>query len=500
MSNLMTSLPLKAAWLFSFALVATPAFAVVRLPAVLSDHMVLQRGPAVPIWGWAAPREKVTVSFGAQRRSTHAAADGRWRLDLDLRHAGTGELSVEGGDNKLVVHDVLVGEVWLAAGQSNMVKPLGDQRGQKPTIGAAEEIAAANHPTIRLFKVAGRRESSPAEEVNGQWVVCGPDTIDAIKFSAAAYFFGRRLQDELGLPVGLIEAAVGGTRIEPWTPAGLDGKVVSRTDRPPTNDNERAPADAALFNAMVAPLAPFALKGVIWYQGESNVVSSEDMASYTQKMEALVYGWRRHWHAELPFYYVQIAPHLYHVVRRAKVPDPDTAPQLREAQADALRIPGTGMVVTNDLADDLKDIHPRDKKSVGIRLANLALVKTYGRTGLPYSGPVFSRVVFHESSAIVEFDHANGLRTRDGQSVQGFEIAGTDGYYVPGEAVVAGRRVVVNSPLVRSPTAVRYGWLDANHTNLVNGSGLPVRPFRSLRPNLRVQTQISKLLATSTDH
>jgi sialate O-acetylesterase len=447
-------------------LIASAASAAVRLPAVLSDHAVLQRAASVPVWGWADPQEAVTVEFGKRRATTRAGADGRWRVALDLRQAATEPdvLHVRGAANALAVDDVLVGEVWLASGQSNMEKPLGEKSGQKPVPNHEQEIAAANYPDIRLFKVQRKKAGQPLDDVAGVWERCAPTSIGRINFSAAAYFFGRRLHQQLRAPVGLIDATWGGTRIEPWTPqtSGSDNK-------------------ASLFNGMIAGLAPHALAGAIWYQGESNI-DHTDLARYTGQMEALITGWRRYFsQPDLPFYYVQVAPHFYHIVRRKTVLDPQAAPRLWEAQADALRIAHTGMIVTTDLVDDLYDIHPRDKQTVGLRLANLALNQTYGRQDIAAFGPTFRALAIDGKQAVLTFDHADGLAARDGKPLTWFDIAGTDGRYHAGDAVIRDGKVIVTSELVPAPVAVRFGWDEAAQPNLVNRAGLPAIPFRSHR-------------------
>ena len=452
---------------------ATPALAVVRLPAILSDHAVLQRDARVPIWGWDAPQEAVAVEWNSRTTSTRAGADGRWRIDLDLTKAPAmpATLTVRGDANEIAVADVLVGEVWLASGQSNMEKPLGEKSGQKPVFDSAAEIAAATYPDIRLFKVTRKKSAQPGDDVIGVWVRCSPSELDRIKFSAAGYFFAQRLHQQLRVPVGVIDATWGGTRIEPWTPGGGA-----------TRTAQGAEGASSLFNGMIAGLAPHALRGVIWYQGESNIVDNADLSQYTGKMEALVGGWRQHWQRDLAFYYVQVAPHYYHIVRRKEVIDPQAAPRLWEAQADAQRIPNTGMIVTTDLVDDLYDIHPRDKKTVGLRLANLALSRTYQRREVAAFGPAYRAVAIDGGRAIVSFDHAAGLAARDGKPLTWFDIAGADGHYHSGSAVIDGGTVVVTSPNVASPVSVRFGWDEAAQPNLVNGAGLPAAPFRSQRP------------------
>lgn len=467
----------RATGLVAFALLVLPAGAEVRLPAILSDHMVLQRSACVPVWGWAAPNEGVSVRFGNQARSTVAGPDGRWRVHLALLTAPpkSGELVVRGESNEIVVKDVLVGEVWLASGQSNMEKPLGEKKGQLPTFGSEEAIAGADHPDIRLFKVARNKAQQPADDVTGAWERSSPASVLSTQFSAAAWFFGRRLKHELGTPVGLIDATWGGTRIESWTPPDLVGQV----NLPP----EVKDKPATLYNGMIAGLAPFRLKGALWYQGESNIIHTDDGAAYAPKMKALIDGWRRAFGPKLAFYYVQLAPHLYSKVRADQgVQGPESLPRLREAQAEALRNQYTGMIVTTDLADDLRDIHPRDKLSIGLRLANVALDESYARPGIEAYGPTYRAIRFAGSQAILSFDHAQGLAARDGKPLDWFEIAGSDGRYHPATATIQGSEVLVSSPQVGEPTSVRFGWHEAATPNLVNRAGLPAVPFRSEHP------------------
>jgi sialate O-acetylesterase len=459
-------------------LLPLPLMAAVTLPAIISDHMVLQRAAKVRVWGTAAPQEQVTVRFGGQAASTRAGADGSWRVALDLSDARSdaSALTVRGEDNEIVVADVLVGEVWLASGQSNMQKPLGEQKGQQPTFNAEAEIAAADHPDIRLFKVARRNAASPAGDVGGSWVRCSPASVEASKFSAAAYYFGRQLQATLHRPVGLIDSTVGGTRIELWTPPE------QLAASPPAPDSGPM-AHALLFNGMIAGLAPFGIKGVIWYQGESNILDTDDGAAYTPKMAALVAGWRQRWQAPFPFYYVQVAPHSYSVSRPLRVQHgAESVPLLWEAQAQALRIPDTAMVVTTDLVDNLRDIHPRDKKTVGVRLARLALVKSYGIGGIEPVGPSYRAMALRGDKAVLSFDHAEGLMARDGKALTWFEVAGADGVYRQAEVAIDGATLIVGSPEVATPVAVRFAWHEAAQPNLVNGAGLPALPFRSEHP------------------
>jgi sialate O-acetylesterase len=363
-----------------------------------------------------------------------------------------------------------------------MEKPVGEQRGQQPTFNAEAEIKAGNHPTIRLFKVARARTATPAAEVEGTWQVCTPESLDGSHFSAAGYFFGRRLNQQLGVPVGLIDSDWGGTRIELWTSAGAFAKEKSLADLAAAAKKPGAKAEGVvpslLYNGQIAPLAPFAIRGAIWYQGESNLMDVNDSATYPDKMAALVNGWRAAWGSQFSFYYVQIAPYLYHLRYPSFVASPQAEPKFWEAQESFMRrVPKTGMIVTTDLVDNLFDIHPRDKKTVGERLANWALNRDYGRTDLPVSGPVFMQARVEGPKVNLEFDHAEGLMTKDGKPPTWFQLAGRDGVVFPAVAELEGERVLLTSPKVAKPKVVRFAWDEGAQPNLFNSAGLPARPF-----------------------
>ncbi|WP_432378213.1 sialate O-acetylesterase [Duganella sp. P38] len=313
-------------------------------------------------------------------------------------------------------------------------------------------------------------------------MICSPESIAATEFSATAYYFGRRLHQALQTPVGMIASSYGGTRIEPWTEAGAATTAIPAAPQGHADDGQKEPQAGGLYNAMIAPLTPYAIRGVIWYQGESNVIGGEQMALYATKMEDLVRSWRQQWGAQLPFYYVQVAPHSYSVIRKARVPDPHTLPELWEAQADARRIPGSAMIVTTDLADDLADIHPRDKTQVGRRLANLALRKTYGQAGAEVDSPSYRGMEIRGATLTLSFDHAAGLRTRDGKPPSHFELAGADGVYHPAQATLRGEQVQLASAAVAAPVAARFAWHEDAQPNLINSAGLPAVPFRTQRP------------------
>jgi sialate O-acetylesterase len=424
------------------------ARAEVKLPSVVGDHMVLQRDKPLPIWGWADPSEEVTVEFGGSKVSTKADNKGNWKVTLPAMKANaTPQTLTVSGKNKIELKDVLLGEVWVGSGQSNMEMSL------QSTQGAKEAIASANHPRIRLFhprRVTAneRLRDVPVVDVPITWKVCTPQTVP--NFSAVLYYFGLKLHKTLGVPVGLINSSWGGSPIQPWTIKGNQS--------------------GGMYNGMISPLLPFAVRGVIWYQGESNM---REGMKYRDHMEALIVGWRRAWGQDLPFGFVQIAPW-------SGYGKDNKLPELWEAQAASLKIPGTGMVVTTDLVDDIKDIHPRNKKDVGDRLALWAMATVYGKKDLVYSGPMYKSMKLEDDKIRLNFAHTGGgLKSRDGKPLTEFEIAGEDGKFVPAEATIDGTSVVVQAKGVDKPAQVRFGWRDIANPNLMNKEGLPASPFRT---------------------
>lgn len=424
------------------AMGASQAFADVKLPAVLGSHMVVQRDKPLTVWGWADTDEEVTVKFGDSTQSAKADGKGNWKVVLPAPKLNAKPQSLwVNGKNKIELSDILVGDVWLGSGQSNMEWPM------TATQKAKEMIEKANHPNIRLFQVPKVQTPAPAKDVNASWQACSPKTV--ANFSAVLYYFGARLQKDVDIPFGLINSSWGGSRIEPWT----------------VTDS----GSGQMHNGMIAPLQPFAIKGIIWYQGESNV--SEGM-KYHERKEALIKGWRKTWGDDVPFYYVQIAPWSGY--------GPDLLPGLWEAQVASLAIPRTGMAVTTDLVDNIKDIHPQNKLDVGNRLALWALAKDYGQKELVFSGPLYKSSKIDGKKIILSFAHtAGGLKSSDGKALKEFTIAGEDGKFVPAEAVIEGDTVVVSSKEVEKPTQVRYGWFNTSNPNLVNKVGLPASPFRT---------------------
>jgi sialate O-acetylesterase len=471
-----------SALLWSVALAA--ARADVSCPIIFSDHMVLQRDRAVPMWGKAEAGEKVTVEFAGQSKSTAADVAGAWRVSLDplSANAESRTLTVR-GTNTLTFTDVLVGEVWFCSGQSNMEKQLGPRRGQKPTDNHEEEIRSADHPLLRLYQVTQRGQ--PQGKITGlRWLACTPETVVSTEFSAAAYFFGRELQHELGVPVGLIHSSFGGTRIEAWMPPEAFASDSALQDLPNQKYQAwvRGVQATELYQSMVAPFVPFALRGFLWYQGETNCMNADHLV-YSTKMRALIATWRSAWEIQdAPFYFAQLAPFFYSGQKNwEKHLTPDALPALWEAQVRALDVPHTGLVVTTDLAGNGRDIHPTNKRDVGLRFARLALARTYGRSDVPALSPQllsFNRSWFGRKITLA-FAQGEGLRSRDGQPLTGFTVAGKDRQFHPATAVTVGNRLIVSSRAVPRPVAVRFAWHELAMPNLVNAAGLPAVPFRT---------------------
>jgi sialate O-acetylesterase len=408
--------------------------------------MVVQRDKPLVVWGWADKGESVTVSFGGKDATAKADDDGKWKVTLPKFEANSKPQTMTvKGNNTLELTDVLVGDVWIGSGQSNMEWSLAASAKPKET------ISAAKHPQIRLLHVKKVQAKQPEKDVvlekNGAWSECTPET--ARNFSAVLYHFGAKLHKDLDVPVGLINSSWGGSPIQPWT---VEGKT-----------------SGGMYNAMIAPLTPVALKGVIWYQGESNM--AEGM-KYHDRKEALIKGWRKVFGQDMPFYYVQIAPYSGY--------GKNSLPNLWEAQTASLKIPGTGMVVVTDLVDNVADIHPRNKKDVGDRLALWALAKAYGKKDVVYSGPLYKSMKVDGNKVRLSFAHVGGgLKSRDGKELSEFEIAGEDGKFVAAEATIDGSEVVVQSKEVEKPTQVRFGWRNVANPNLSNKEGLPASPFRT---------------------
>lgn len=493
-----------ARYVLLFLLLFLPCLsrAEVKLPALLTDNMVLQQKTTVALWGWAAPGEVVTVAASWQKAPAKAIADaqGNWLVRVPTIKAGGPYTITITGQNSITINNVLLGEVWLCSGQSNMKFSVdkGSAKWMTGVKNAAEVIPQANFPSIRMFTAAERVADVPQRDVAGTWTVCSPETVG--KFSAVAYFFGLEIHQKLGVPVGLIHSSWGGTPAESWTrkevlennptlrpilaryETGLSQRPAYETalaawkqqkaDNPQSKTPKPAEplsatsnkSPAKLYNGMIRGLQPYTLRGVIWYQGESN---AERAYQYRTLFPALIANWRADWQQpDLPFYFVQIAPHK------------SQNPEIREAQLLTLHtVSHTGMVVTTDVGDSL-DIHPRDKRTVGHRLALWALAKTYGVKALPYSGPIYKSMAVKNNEVRLTFDYADGLLAKDG-ALREFTIAGPDSVFRPAQARIEGRTVVVSNPAVARPVAVRFGWSKSPMPNLFNKAGLPASPFRT---------------------
>lgn len=490
--------------------------AEVRLASPFTSHAVLQRELPVPVWGVAEPGEKVAVRFAGKTAKAVADANGAWRLVLPAMRASTKarELVVTGSktEKPIQLDDVLVGEVWLASGQSNMDFTVAktEKFYFAGVLNEAEEVAAAKHPRIRMFSGEWKKSYEPEARVGGEWQVCTPETVR--EFSAVGYFFARKLQQDLDVPVGIVKLTFGASCAQAWVRreamqadprtaaelAKFDGQVKafradpsalekyeaaqaawkvaaeaakSKGQRAPRGPKNPDPVQdqhnpTVMFNGMIAPVIPYAIRGVLWYQGESITAPRELFPVWN---ELLIRDWRGLWGRELPFFFVQLAG----------LEGKSNGPEVRAMQAEALKLPNTGMAVTIDVGDR-KDVHPKNKQAVGDRLARLALARTYKRE-IADSGPVAAEVVREPDHALrVKFTALHGgLETRGGSAAGGFEIAGADGRYVAAEAVIDGDTVVVRNEAVSEPAAVRYAWAGFPEAgNLQNRAGLPAAPFK----------------------
>lgn len=467
-------------FLLALLLGALPVRAAVECARLFTDHLVLQRDRPAPVWGTADPGEPVIVEFAGQRHETVADAAGRWRVTLAPLAASfePRALAVRGAANALVFSDVLVGEVWFCSGQSNMEKPVGAMARQRPTTDHELDLLTAHQPALRLFNVprTDRKQDEPAQL---RWLPTTPAALRDSRFSAAAYHFGRVLQHALGVPVGLIHASFGGTRIEAWMPAeAFADPELAGLDKQTYPAWVQGVQPTELFATMVRPCAPYALRGFLWYQGETNLMAN-DTALYARKQSALIAAWRRAWESpDAAFLGVLLPPFIYSTWDKLEC-GPDSLAAFREAQRAALSAPGTGFVVIDDLVDDVRDIHPVAKRGVGERLARLALHDTYGHRDLAARGPAFASLALDGATAAVTFDHAARLLTRDGTPPRHFLLAGADRVFRPATAKIDGRRVLLSHPEVALPVAVRFGWDETARPNLINEAELPAVPFRT---------------------
>lgn len=481
-----------------------------KLATVFSDHMVLQRETSVPVWGWADPDELVTVIFAGQEKTAKAEADGLWKVALDplktSQEPGTLTVKSSRPDRTVTIGDVLVGEVWLGSGQSNMAMAV------SRALNLEKEKASANLPLIRMFKETSAAAKTPQADSKGRWEVCSPATVGT--FSATLFFFGREVQRELGIPVGLINSSVGGTPIESWiaetaqasspplqaalaeaakADAGFDenaakaahakalarwqvaaeqakaaGQPPPRKPVDPLEQRQRKGSAGGLFNGKIAPLIPFAIRGAVWYQGEANSKTGKGIL-YQHQLPLLIRDWRERWGMEFPFAWVQL-PNF-------ERPESEWM-EVREGMLKTLSLPKTGMAITLDIGDP-KDIHPKNKQEVGRRLSLWALGEVYEQKVASTSGPLPTGHTVKGANIEITFRHTEGGLVAKGGELREFVISGTDEVWKPAAARIEGEKVIVSSPSVPQPVAVRYAWKPNPEASLFNGAGLPASPFRT---------------------
>ncbi len=457
---------------FAFVLVlyASVLKAEIELPSIFGDHMVLQQNTDAGIWGKATPREKVQVitSWNEESYSTTSDKDGNWKLKVKTPAAGGPYTITISDTNSLTLNNVLIGEVWICSGQSNMQMTMSGYRNQ-PILGSNEAIALSKNKSIRLFTVERNKSLEQLQDFSGNWNECTPENVS--EFSATAYFFGRMIEEALDVPVGLICSSWGGTRIEPWmSENGFDKyNWVTLPDKKQTGEfSQQTPT--VLYNAMIKPMVGYAIKGGLWYQGESN---RNEPDHYRELMSGLVENWRNEWGiGDFSFYYAQIAPFDYGTKGM-------NSALLREAQFKAsTAISNIGMASLMDVGEK-HNIHPADKEAAGERLAYLALANTYEIKGIEYSGPVLKEMNIEGSLVKLTFDHATNGLTTFGKELVNFKIAGENKRFVPATAVITRSGISVVSPFVEKPVAIRYAFEDFVVGELFNTEGLPASSFRT---------------------
>jgi sialate O-acetylesterase len=452
-------------FIFLFLFVSVDLLAGIRLPAMIASNMVLQQQSKATLWGWADPGDKIKVmtSWNNAIDSVTVTSDGTWKIKIPTPAAGGPYTITLKGWSTVVLENVMIGEVWVCSGQSNMEWSSWNNNKQ-----IIDEIPRSQNNNIRLFHISRGTSNYPQDDCVAKWEVCGPETLKG--FSAVGYFFGKKLNQDMNVPIGLIEAAWGGTPAEVWTPADvifgdpLMKEAAAKLPVTPWGPN----VPGKIYNAMIAPITNFDIAGAIWYQGEANVGIA---ATYQKTFTSMIGAWRNAWQKNFPFYYVQIAPFAYGGKTEAA--------RLMEQQTRSLSYPNTGMVVITDLVDDVKDIHPQNKYDVAQRLAHLALGETYKRNVGIYKSPVLRNMETNKNKITLFFDHApNGFVVKGGKATE-FYIAGEDKSFVPADVKVEKDRIVVWSKQVSKPVAVRFSFTNTAISNVFSKEGLPLTPFRT---------------------
>ncbi|WP_316633637.1 sialate O-acetylesterase [uncultured Flavobacterium sp.] len=446
-------------------MISSTMMANVSLPNIFGDNMVLQRNSEVKIWGWANPKEEIKLvsSWNNQEYKVVANNQAQWELHIKTPEAGGPYTISIKGYNEVVLKNILIGEVWVCSGQSNMEMSVswGIDNGE-------EEMKNATNPNIRFFTVPKLTATTPQNNLLGNWTESTPETMKY--FSAIGYFFAKRLQEDLkNVPIGLISSNWGGTPAEIWMlEEVVQNDPVLLENAKKLNEQEYGPRQPGrAYNAMIYPFVGFKIAGTLWYQGESNVGS----LVYDKTLSALITSWRKAWQDEFPFYFVQIAPFKTGSNNFSNV-------IVRDSQRKILKeVPKTGMVLTSDISDTI-DIHPKNKKSVGIRLANLALADIYKTNSNLVNGPLFKTFKVDKNKAIVSFDFADGLHFKDKKANQ-FEVAGADGIFYPAETLIKNNEVILTSKKVPNPVKVRFAWGNTIQSDLFNKANLPASCFIS---------------------
>lgn len=449
--------------LFCFGSVTVSAN--IRLPNIIGSHMVLQQKSNVKLWGWAAPGEKISIqtSWDGATYQTQATNEAKWLAEIKTPEAG-GSYSISiKGNNTIELEDVLIGEVWVCGGQSNM-----EWSGTQKLPQSIDEAPNARNNKIRLFYVSKSTSKFPQENLDGKWVVCSPD--EMYKFSAIGYFFGKNLNEKMNTPIGLINSNWGGTPAETWTPEFVvNNNMTIKKGSEELKSQPGWPHQTAMaYNAMIYPLTNYSIAGAIWYQGESNV---RTYYAYEKLFTGMIDAWRQQWNKNFPFYFVQIAPFTYGFKNVGAL--------LRETQTRSASHPNTGMVVITDLIPDTTNIHPILKKEVAKRLSDMALNKTYGFKEISFDSPVYSNHIVEKDKIKIHFKNAaNGLMAK-GDQISSFEIAAEDKRFLPAQAKIEGNTIIVSNKNIKNPVAVRFAFNNTAIPNLFNKEGLPVNLFRT---------------------
>lgn len=444
-------------------LFAIKADAIIRLPPILSDNMVLQQNSEATLWGWADASERFVIMSSWGKEVTVVAENtGKWKAKIETPSAGSPyTITLKGRRNTIVLQNILIGEVWICSGQSNMEMSNNHQ--------IQDILPTSINNNIRFFTVDKKASEYPQDYAEGEWVTCDEETLK--RFSAAGYFFGKELHDKLDVPIGLIQSAWSGTPIELWEPESVidsdpimkqaASEIIVKTHRPHQ--------PGYLYNAMIYPISNYTISGAIWYQGESNTPRAY---AYEKMLTGMIGSWREAFQKDFPFYYVQLAPWTYET--------PYEGALLMEAQTKALSYPKTGMVVITDLVDDVTNLHPKNKLDVGLRLANLALVETYNKDIPVYKSPILKNMSINKQKVNLYFDHApNGFMVKNNKKPTEFFIAGSDKKFLPADVKIEKDRIIVSNKNIKEPVAVRFSFSNTGMSNVFNKEGFPITPFRT---------------------